>query len=75
MLSYLSAILNIKYKNTDDTQLEIINVLGQKVAEIFLPHNAQIVNSSVETLGNGVYNYRQTQNGKCINAGKLIIEN
>jgi hypothetical protein len=68
-------IVNIKYKNTDDTQLEIINVLGQKVAEIFLPHNAQIVNSSVETLGNGVYNYRQTQNGKCINAGKLIIEN
>ncbi len=67
--------VNIRYKNANDTKLQIVNILGIVITEIDLPKDIQNVSINVSNLVTGVYIYRQIQNKTQIKAGKLIITN
>jgi hypothetical protein len=67
--------LNIKYRGTNDTKMQIVNMWGVVVKEIFLSKAVQHVLTSIESLMPGVYIYRQVENKTVLNTGKLIITN
>jgi hypothetical protein len=67
--------LNIRYRNSNDSRLQIINMLGVLVKDIQLSRELQLVSVLINDLSPGVYSYRQVAGKQYINSGKLIIEN
>ena len=66
--------INIRYKESRNTQLQIVNVVGIILKEISLPKDIQQVSTLVNELNTGIYIYRQVYGKEILNTGKLIIE-
>lgn len=67
--------LNIKYNSAFDTRLQIVDMLGIVIKEIFLSKTTQTVAINVNDMMSGVYVYKQLEGKKILNTGKLIINN
>ena len=66
--------LNIRYRNSNDSRLQIINMLGVLVKDIQLSKDMQQLSVLINDLSPGVYKYRQVAGKQYINSGKLIVE-
>jgi hypothetical protein len=65
--------LNIRYNFDKDSKLQIVDMLGIIVKEVFLSKDTKQVSLFVNDFAPGVYNYRQIYNNTTLNTGKLII--
>ena len=66
--------INIRYKESRNTKLQIVNVVGIILKEISLPKDIQQVSTLVNELNTGIYIYRQVYGKEILHTGKLIIE-
>ncbi|MBK8330073.1 MAG: T9SS type A sorting domain-containing protein [Bacteroidetes bacterium] len=67
--------LNIRYKSSMDSKLQIVNILGIVVKEIYLPKESQQVSILLNEITTGIYSYRQICDKLILNSGKLVIVN
>ena len=65
--------LNIRYNFDKDSKLQIVDMLGIIVKEVFLSKDTKQVSLFVNDLAPGVYSYRQIYQNTTLNTGKLII--
>jgi hypothetical protein len=65
--------LNIRYNFDKDSKLQIVDMLGIIVKEVFLSKETKQVSLFVNDLAPGVYSYRQIYQNTTLNTGKLII--
>lgn len=58
-----------------DSKLQIVNILGIVVKEIYLPKESQQVSILLNEITTGIYSYRQICDKLILNSGKLVIVN
>jgi hypothetical protein len=65
--------VSVKYhfENTANRQLQVYNIIGQKITEINLSEATGT--KTLSTLYKGVYLYSLSENGKVVKSGKFII--
>lgn len=67
-----TGLFTLKLNTTDDSNIEIINMLGQTVyAEKVLGENPTI---NLQHLPNGMYSAKISKNGKALSTAKIIIQ-
>ncbi|OFX31098.1 MAG: hypothetical protein A2X08_18115 [Bacteroidetes bacterium GWA2_32_17] len=65
--------LHYNLTESDNGQLEIFSIIGNKVASYVLPSAEESINISVKSFDDGIYMYRFSVNGEMEEEGKLII--
>ncbi len=67
--------IKIRYSETRDSKLQVVNLLGVVVKEINLAKEVQGITTNIGDLSSGIYLYRHVSNNEILHVGKLIIEN